>query len=80
MKPGTIRPPKRDDGDAVVLSVVIWAERQGKQIHIHVDGAGENHTTVTSDPESPRYHRALFHNLRQVLIYNNCWPFGANEV
>jgi hypothetical protein len=31
---------------------------------------------VTSDPESERYHRTLFRDLRRVLVDNQCWLFG----
>jgi hypothetical protein len=80
MNPGDIRTFRRGEGNAVVLAVGVWAERQGKQIHIHLAGAGDGHTTVTSDPESVRFHRTLFRNLRQVLVDNNCWPFGNEGI
>ena len=76
MNPGDIRTFKRGEGNAVVLAVGVWAERQGNQIHIHVSGAGGGHTTITNDADSVRYHRTLFRNLRKVLIDNKCWPFG----
>jgi hypothetical protein len=34
------------------------------------------HTTVTNNPDSERYHRTLFRDLRRVLLENQCWPFG----
>lgn len=76
MKPGDTRTFKRGEGNAVVLGLGLWAERRGRQLHIHMTGTNTFHTTVTSDPKSERYHRTLFRNLRQVLVDNNCWPFG----
>ena len=76
MKPGDQRTFQHGTGNAVVLAVGLWAERSGKQLHIHMTGPKDFHTTVTSDPESERYHRTLFRNLRRILIKNQCWPFG----
>ncbi len=76
MKPGDMRTFKHGEGNAVVLGVGLWATRQGQQIHIHITGTSKFHTTVTNNPDSERYHRTLFRNLRQVLIDNSCWPFG----
>jgi len=76
MKPGDLRTFQRGTGNAVVLAIGIWTARQGKQIHIHMTGNKKQHTTVTNDPASKRYHRTLFRNLRNVLIENKCWPFG----
>jgi glycine/D-amino acid oxidase-like deaminating enzyme len=76
MRPGDIRTFKRGDGNAVVLATGVWAERRGKQIHIHITGTPTFHTTITSDPNSERYHRTLFRNLRKLLVDNHCWPFG----
>ena len=59
-----------------VLATGLWAERQGRQIHIHISGAHGSHTTVTNDQNSERYHRTLFRDLRRVLKANECWPFG----
>ena len=76
MRPGDVRTFKRGRGNAVVLGVGIWAKRRGKQLHIDITGTKNFHTTVTNDPESERYHRTLFRNLRKVLIDNYCWPYG----
>lgn len=76
MRPGDLRTFQRGTGNAVVLAIGIWAERKAKQIHIHITGNKKQHTTVTNDPASKRYHRTLFRNLRNVLIENNCWAFG----
>ncbi|HMC29386.1 MAG TPA: hypothetical protein VKL99_01030 [Candidatus Angelobacter sp.] len=76
MKPGDTRTFKKGDGNAVVLAAGIWAERRGRQLHIHITGTPTFHTTVTNDPESERYHRTLFRDLRRVLVENHCWPFG----
>ena len=76
IKPGDKRTFKKGKGHAVVLGVGVWAERSGKQIHIHMTGGKSFHTTVTNDPASERYHRTLFWDLREVLIDNKCWPYG----
>ena len=76
MKPGDLRTFRRGNGEAVVLAIGIWAGREGKnRIRIDITGTKDFHTTVTNDPESERYHRTLFRNLRRVLIANGCWPF-----
>jgi len=76
LKPGDIRTFKSGKGGAVVLGIGVWAKRRGKQLHIDITGTKRFHTTVTNDPESERYHRTLFRNLRKVLIDNQCWPYG----
>jgi hypothetical protein len=76
MNPGDQRTFQKGTGNAVVLGIGLWVERTGKQLHIHMTGTKDFHTTVTNDPESKRYHRTLFRNLRRVLIQNQCWPFG----
>jgi hypothetical protein len=76
MKPGDIRLFKKGQGNAVVLAIGVWAEKRGKRLHIHMTGTKEFHTTVTNDPESERYHRTLFRDLRNVLIKNGCWSYG----
>ena len=79
MKPGAVRTFRKGSGNAVVLAVGLWAERPSKtgQIHIHITGTEKFHTTVTNDPDSERYHRTLFRDLRKLLIDQNCWAFGA---
>lgn len=80
MKPGDVRTFKKGDGNAVVLAVGVWAARQGRQVHIHITGTKKFHATVTSDPDSERYHRTLFRNLRKLLIDNGCWRYGDEGV
>jgi hypothetical protein len=75
MKPGDVRNFKK--GEAVVLAIGAWADRDRKKwIRIDITGTKTFHTTVTNDPDSGRYHRTLFRDLRRVLIANNCWKFG----
>jgi hypothetical protein len=76
MLPGDVRAFAGDR--AVAATFGIWASKQGKWIHIHLTGDGRNfaHTTVTNNPNSKRYHRTLFRNLRQILIAYNKWQFG----
>lgn len=75
MRPGDVRVfTKRG---SLVLAIGVWPKRRGKQLHIDITGPKEFfHTTITSDPNSDRYHRTLFRNLRRVLIANDCWHFG----
>jgi hypothetical protein len=80
MKPGDVRTFKRGQGNAVVLATGVWAEKRGKLIHIHITGTSTFHTTVTNGPDSERYHRTLFRDLRKLLIENQCWPFGDEGV
>jgi len=76
MQPGDIRLFTKGDGNTVVLAIGIWAAKRGNQLHIDITRPKDFHTTVTSDPNSERYHRTLFRNLRKILIDNNCWRFG----
>ena len=76
LKPGLVRTFKRGKGNAVVLAIGVWAKRRGKQLHIDITGTETFHTTVTNDPNSERYHRTLFRDLRRLLIDNQCWQYG----
>lgn len=80
MKPGDVRTFKRGKGNAVVVAVGVWAKRTKKDspIHIHLTGIRGKHTTVTNQPESERYHRTLFRDLRDLLIAHHCWLYGAD--
>jgi hypothetical protein len=78
MKPGDIRTFKKGNGNAAVLAIGVWAARTGKSgpIHIHITGTEKFHTTVTNQPDSERYHRTLFRDLRRLMLEQNCWPYG----
>jgi hypothetical protein len=76
ISPGDVRTFKRGNGSAVVVGLGLWAVRQGKWIHIHMTGPDDSHTTVTNNPDSERYHRTLFRDLRHTLIRERCWEFG----
>jgi hypothetical protein len=78
MKPGDIRTFKKGTGNAAVLAIGVWAARsaQNGPIHIHITGTERFHTTVTNQPNSERYHRTLFRDLRRLLVEQNCWPYG----
>jgi hypothetical protein len=76
LQPGDVRTFQRGDGNAVVVGLGLWAELQGKWIQIHMTGPNHSHTTVTNNPESERYHRTLFRDLRRTLLQQNCWPYG----
>ena len=78
MNPGDVRTFQRGTGNAVVVAVGVWAERPKSDgpIHIHLAGIGGKHTTVTNAPDSERYHRTLFRDLRNLLVGSSCWPYG----
>jgi hypothetical protein len=76
MSPGDVRMFKHGSGNAVVIGHGIWAKREGKWIHIHLTGPDNSHTTVTNNPNSERYHRTLFRDLRRTLLRLHCWEFG----
>ena len=78
MSPGDVRTFKRGEGNAVVVGHGLWAVRQGKWIHIHITGPDNSHTTVTNNPESVRFHRTLFRDLRRTLINQSCWSYGED--
>jgi hypothetical protein len=78
INPGDVRTFKRGNGNAVVVGLGLWAARQGKWIHIHMTGPGDSHTTVSNNPDSVRFHRTLFRDLRRTLVRENCWPFGED--
>jgi hypothetical protein len=75
MRPGDVR-VFRNRGSAV-LAIGIWPKRRGRQLHIDITGPKEFfHTTITNDPNSDRYRRTLFRDLRRVLVEADCWPYG----
>lgn len=74
LRPGSVH--VFNPGKSVVLGVGVWAAKQAGWIHIHMTGGAGFHTTVTNQPDSRRYHRTLFRNLRRVLIDNGTWKFG----
>ena len=80
MNPGDIRLFKKGMGNAVVLAVGVWAQRERKDgpIQIHITGTSNFHTTVTNSEKSERFHRTLFRDLRRLLVENNCWAYGED--
>ena len=77
MKPGDVRTFKKGKGNAVVLAVGVWADKEKSGwLRIDITGTKNSHTTVTNNPDSERYHRILFRDLRRVLVSQNCWFFG----
>src|ERR1700735_5138964 len=42
ISPGDVRVFKRGDGNAVVVGLGLWAERQGQWIHIHMTGPNDS--------------------------------------
>jgi hypothetical protein len=76
MRPGDVQTFKRGKGIAIVVGHGLWAKKQGKWIQIHLTGPDDSHTTVTNNPDSVRFHRTLFRDLRRTLVNQGCWPFG----
>lgn len=78
MSPGDVRTFQQGTGNAIVIGLGLWAEKgESKWIQIHMTGPNDLHTTVTNNPDSVRYHRTLFRDLRRTLIQQECWPYGA---
>jgi hypothetical protein len=76
INPGDVRTFQQGEGKAVVVGLGVWAEQQGRWVQIHVTGPNHSHTTVTNNPESERYHRTLFRDLRRTLMEQGCWMYG----
>lgn len=77
MKPVDIRAFKKGEGNALVLALGVWADKDtAGWIRIDLTGPKDFHTTVTNNPKSERFHRTLFRDLRRVLVSENCWRFG----
>jgi hypothetical protein len=76
MSPGDVRTFQQRNGNAVVIGLGLWAKKQGQWIQIHMTGPNDLHTTVTNNPESVRYHRTLYRDLRRTLVEQGCWPYG----
>lgn len=58
---GDIRTFEKDNGNAVVFAVGVWAEqeREDDPMQIHLTGTANFHTTVTNSGSSERHHRTL---------------------
>ena len=76
IKPGDVRVLKRGEGKALAVVVGVWATQDRDHLRIDITGLGKGHTTVTNKPDSVRYHRTLFRDIRKVLIENGVWEFG----
>ena len=76
MSPGDVRTFRQGEGCAIVIGLGLWAKKQGKWIQIHMSGPNDMLTTVTNNPESVRYHRTLYRDLRRTLVDQGCWPYG----
>jgi hypothetical protein len=76
MSPGDVRTFQQGNANAVVIGLGLWARKQGEWIQIHMTGPNNLHTTVTNNPESARYHRTLYRDLRRTLVEQGCWPYG----
>ena len=80
MTPGDSRTFKRKQKQAVALAIGVWAEFHGGQPQIHIAGNDNFHVIVVDQPDSKRYHPALFRHLRQVLLDNGCWSSPEHAV
>lgn len=80
MKPGDIRVFKGGKRRALSIAVGIWAKerRPGGPIDIHITGTPRFHTTVSDQPDSQRFHRTLFRDLKRVLESHNRWPESSS--
>ncbi len=76
MSPGDVRTFQQGNGNAVVIGLGLWAKKQGRWIQIHMTGPNDLHTTVTNNPDSVRYHKTLYRDLRRTLVDQGCWPYG----
>lgn len=60
-----------------MLALGVWADKDKTGwIRIDLTRSRDFHTMVTNDPDSERFHRTLFRDLRRVLIAENCGRFG----
>jgi hypothetical protein len=64
------------DKKTIAVPMKLWAAKRGEHIRIRLLVPGQPPVTVSNDPESVRFHRTLFRNLRKTLIANGAWPFG----
>jgi hypothetical protein len=82
MKPGQVRAYRGQR--ALVASFGIWASRgRGGWHNIHMTGDNRNfkHITVTDNPRSSTmYNRALYRDLKQLLVAYDKWPFSDETV
>lgn len=61
MKPVDIRAFKKGEGNALVLALGVWADKDtAGWIRIDLTGPKDFHTTVTNNPKSERFHRTLY--------------------
>jgi hypothetical protein len=82
MKPGDVRAYKGER--ALVAAFGIWASKgRGGWPNIHMTGDNRNfkHITVTNNPRSSTmYNKALYRDLRQLLVAYNKWTFSNEGV
>ena len=76
MNPGDVRIFEEGGRRALVVAVGVWGQERGDWIDIHLTGPNNSHTTVTNQPDTERYHRTLFRDMRATLVRNGRWPFG----
>ncbi|MBM4445041.1 MAG: hypothetical protein FJ020_07040 [Chloroflexi bacterium] len=82
VKPGQVRAYKGER--ALVASFGIWASRgRGGWHTIHMTGDNRSfkHIAVTDNPRSTTmYNKALFRDLKQLLVAYDKWPFDDEKV
>ena len=59
----------------VSIRLNVWANPRSRKIHLASSGANVI-STISSDPESRRYHPHLFSKLRRLLKSEGRWPEG----
>jgi hypothetical protein len=74
-------PTRQSDADqqgkkTIAVPMKLWAGKRGEHIRIRLVAPGQPPVTVSNDPQSVRFHRTLFRNLRKTLIANGAWPYG----
>lgn len=76
MKPDEQKTLGKSNRDTFVSTVGMWEARDGIHLRIDMTATGAP-STVTNRPGSVRDHRILFWDLREMLMVNGCWVFGA---
>lgn len=76
LQPGDVRTFQPTRGSITVAGLTLWTEPQGPWVLIHMSEEGCPLSTVTNNPESDRYNRALFRDLRRSLLQQDLWPYG----
>jgi len=77
MEPGSVRPFNEDE--ALIATFALWAEKDNSDdilIHMTGDNVHFKHITICNNPDSKKYHKLLYRDLKNLLKAHNKWPFG----